>query len=133
MIENEDVPPWLGVELISSVVALEDGRLRGLANASGGYFTEKSLAERLHQLGARPISRQAGDIQYQTIHETPENVIAVAVAEAEPQDLGMLMNFTFDPDMEWWSSEVVEIDWAAALLRRSPARVQAITRSDRGY
>lgn len=129
---DEDVPVWLGLELIASVVALEDGRLRGLANVSGGRFTEMSLIERLRVLGARPISREGGEIRYQVIEETPDYVVAVAAAEAEPQDLGMLMRFRFDRDMELWDSEVVQIDWADALFSRSSAAVQTITRSDRG-
>jgi len=132
MTDDEDVPLWLGVELIASVVALEDGRLQELANVSGGHFTATSLARRLRELGARPVFRSGGDISYQVVEETPQQVLAVAAAEAEPQDVGMLMRFTFDPDMQLWDSEVLELDRADALFRRSAAPVQTITPSDRG-
>ena len=128
----EDVPPWLGIELIASVVALEDGRLQGLANASGGHFTAAALVDRLRELGARPTSRDSGEIRYQVIDEKPEQVVAVAAAVAEPQDIGMLMRFDLDGDLELWDSAVLEIDWADVLFRRTGTPVRAITRSDRG-
>lgn len=132
MTSAEEVPLWLGVELIASVVALEDGRLRALANVSGGHFTEVALEDRLRALGARPTSREGGEVRYQVVTEAGDRVVAVAAAEAEPRDLGLLMHFTLDRDMELWDTQVLEVDWADALFGRTAAPVQSITRSDRG-
>lgn len=130
--EDDDVPPWLGIGLITTVVGLEDGRHKGLANASGGHFTEASLVGRLRTLGARPISRQGGEISYQVLEETADRVVAVAAAEAEPQDVGMLMSFAYHHEARVWFHELLEIDWAEVLFRRNGAPVKTIMRSDRG-
>jgi hypothetical protein len=130
--KDEQIPSWLGVSLISLVVSLEDERYAGVANRSGGHYTAESLAERLRSLGARPISRTSGEILFGVVEEAPDEVLAVGVAVAEPQDVGLLIRFTLD-DLGLWDTEILDLDWADALLQKAgPRGVQSITRSDRG-
>lgn len=119
---GEEVPYWLGANLVMTVTALEDRRLQAVANVSGGHLTLEDLEDRLKALGARPVARDGGNVHYGLVTQTADVVEAVGVATAQPQALGMLMRFVRDPEMDLWDTEILDLDWAESLFQRTSAR-----------
>ncbi len=119
---SEGADTWL-TSLVMTVTALREGDLQGVANLSDGEVTAEGIRARLDQLGLHPapISHSTLSVRYGIVSSEPDHAVTVAVAEGTPRDIGILIAFTRDAEMDLWDGEILEIDDADALMRRHAA------------